>query len=83
MLAQASGGCGIWSASYGGQVALLIRSMTGATTNYTVLQVEEAAAGQQARDFIQVHAQNGELLERFGSRDAAFARAFELCPNPT
>lgn len=82
MITEARGACGIWSASYGGQVALLLRSVVGGTTNYTVLQVERAAEAPQAEAFMAAHARNGELLERFESRDAAFARAFELCPNP-
>ncbi len=82
-VADAVPGCGIWSASYGGKVALLIRSTTAGTTNYTVLQVDADDEASQAQAFIDLHARNGEMLERFGSTDAAFARAFELCPRPS
>lgn len=75
--------CGIWSASYGGRVALLIRSFAGPTTNYTVLQVDAGQEEPQAEAFIKAHARDGQTLERFPSRDAAFARAFELCPRPS
>lgn len=83
MVAESTGSCGIWSASYGGQVALLIRSVTGPTTNYTVLQVDAGEEQNQAQAFIETHAQNGETLQVFPSTDAAFARAFELCPRPS
>ena len=83
MLAGSSGTCGIWSASYGGQVSLLIRSIVGSTTNYTVLQVDAGAEDTQARAFIDTHALQGEMLERFPSKEAAFSRAFELCPRPS
>lgn len=82
-ITEAATGCGIWSASYGGSVALLIRSMTGATTNYTVLQVDADEEAAQADAFMRLHAEGGEMLGRFGSRDEAFARAFELCPRPS
>lgn len=82
-VAQAAGACGIWSASYGGEVVLLIRSLDGDTVNYTVLQVEAQDEQSQAHAFIQTHARNGQTLERFTSRDAALARAFALCPKPS
>jgi hypothetical protein len=81
--ASNSPSCGIWSASYGGRVALLIRSFSGTTTNYTVLQVDAGQEEPQADAFIKAHARDGQTLERFPSRDAAFARAFELCPRPS
>lgn len=83
MVADSRGSCGIWSASYGGQVSLLIRSSVGRTTNYTVLQVDVGAEDSQARAFIDTHALNGEMLARFPSKEAAFSRAFELCPRPS
>jgi len=83
MLADSRGTCGIWSASYGGEVSVLIRSMVGRTTNYTVLQVDVGAEDSQARAFINTHAVNGEMLARFPTKEAAFSRAFELCPRPS
>ena len=75
--------CDVWSASYGGTVALLIRSASGATVNYTVLQVEAGREQPQADAFIEAHAQNGQTIARFASREEAFTRAFELCPGPS
>lgn len=83
MQTASSGTCGIWSASYGGEVSVLIRSNVGRTTNYTVLQVDVGAEDSQARAFIDTHAVNGEMLARFPSKEAAFSRAFALCPRPS
>jgi hypothetical protein len=75
--------CDVYSASYGGRVALLIRSEAGASVNYTVLQVEEALEEPQADAFIKAHAPNGQTIARFPSPAPAFVRAFELCPGPS
>jgi hypothetical protein len=74
--------CDVFAASYGGSVALLLRSVAGATVNYTVLQVEADLEQPQADAFLKTHAPNGKTIARFASRDEAFARAFELCPGP-
>jgi hypothetical protein len=75
--------CDVYTASYGGRIALLIRSVAGAAVNYTVLQVEEGLEQPQADAFISTHAPNGRTIARFASPDAAFVRAFELCPGPS
>src|SRR5262245_25235044 len=72
--------CDVYSASYGGDVALLIRSMSGASVNYTVLQVDADLERPQADAFIAAHAPNGRTIARYASPEPAFARAFELCP---
>ena len=77
---RATSACDVYTASYGGRVALLIRSMSGASTNYTVLQVDEGLEQPQADAFIKVHAPNGRTIARFPSPEPAFVRAFELCP---
>ena len=75
--------CDIWQASYGGTAALLIRSVAGARVNYTVLQVAAGKEQPQADAYMKEHARNGETIGRFGSRDEAMTRAFELCPGPS
>ena len=75
--------CDIWQASYGGTAALLIRSVAGAKVNYTVLQVVAGKEQPQADAYMKEHARNGETIGRFGSRDEAMTRAFELCPGPS
>jgi hypothetical protein len=73
--------CEVLAASYGGPVALLIRSVDGARVNYTVLQVREELEHAQADAFIRAHMPNGRTIARFGSREHALERAFELCPS--
>jgi len=75
--------CDVYTASFGGQIALLIRSVAGASVNYTVLQVEEDLEQPQADAFIKTHAPNGRTIARFPSPAPAFVRAFELCPGPS
>jgi hypothetical protein len=75
--------CDIWQASYGGTAALLIRSVAGAKVNYTVLQVVAGKEQPQADAYMKEHARNGETIGKFGSRDEAMTRAFELCPGPS
>jgi hypothetical protein len=72
--------CDVFTASYGGSVALLIRSVAGASISYTVLQVDADLEQPQAEAFMKVHAPNGRTIARFGSPEPAFERAFELCP---
>jgi hypothetical protein len=73
--------CDVWSASYaGGSVSLLIRSETGGTLNYTVLEVAPGLEQPQAAAFIARHARNGTAIASFPTRDGALARAFALCP---
>jgi hypothetical protein len=72
--------CDVYTASYGGQVSLLIRAVAGASVNYTVLEVDASLEQPQADAFIRLHAPNGRTIARFSSSQAAFTRAFELCP---
>jgi len=75
--------CDVYSASYGGPVALLIRSVAGTSVSYTVLEVEPALEQPQAEAYIKTHAPNGRTIARFASPEPAFVRAFELCPGPS
>jgi hypothetical protein len=75
--------CDVLAASYGGSIALLIRSVAGATVNYTVLQVDENLEQPQADAFIRTHMPNGKTIARYASREHALARAFQLCPAPS
>jgi hypothetical protein len=75
--------CDVYRASYGGSVALLIRSVAGAAVSYTVLQVDAELEGPQADAFIKMHAPNGRTIGRFASAEPALTRAFELCPGPS
>ena len=75
--------CDVYPGSYGGQVALLIRSVSGTAVTYTVLQVDEELERPQADAFLKTHAPNGRTIARFPSPEPAFLRAFELCPGPS
>lgn len=75
--------CDVLAASYGGSVALLIRSVAGAIISYTVLQVDESLEQPQADAFIKTHMPNGKTIARYTSREHALARAFQLCPAPS
>jgi hypothetical protein len=72
--------CRVWTASYGGQKALIIKSVTEAVVNYTVLDVNEGAENREAEAFIAAYAKNGAVAGEFVSQTQALEKAFELCP---
>jgi hypothetical protein len=72
--------CRVWTASYGGQKALIIRSVIDKVVNYTVLDVNEGAEKREADAFISAYAKEGAIAGEFGSQAVALDKAFELCP---
>jgi len=78
--AGASGKCRVWTASYGGSKAIIIRAVTDKTTNYTVLDVNEGAEKREADAYINAYAKGGEPVGEFASQSQALEKAFELCP---
>jgi hypothetical protein len=72
--------CRVWTASYGGQKAMIIRSMVDRIVNYTVLDVNEGAEKREADAFISAYAKEGVIAGEFGSQAQALDKAFELCP---
>jgi hypothetical protein len=76
----ASQKCRVWTASYGGQKALIIRSLVDKIVNYTVLDVNEGAEKREADAFISAYAKEGVIAGEFGSQAQALDKAFELCP---
>ena len=72
--------CRVWTASYGGQKALIIRSLVDRVVNYTVLDVNEGAEKREADAFISAYAKEGVIAGEFGSQAQALDKAFELCP---
>jgi len=72
--------CRVWTASYGGQKALIIRSIVDRVVNYTVLDVNEGAEKREADAFISAYAKEGVIAGEFGSQAQALDKAFELCP---
>jgi Mannosyl-glycoprotein endo-beta-N-acetylglucosaminidase len=72
--------CRVWTASYGGQKAMIIKSQGDKIINYTVLDVNEGSEAREAEAFISAYAKNGAIAGQFGSQAQALEKAFELCP---
>ncbi len=72
--------CRVWTASYGGQKALIIRSIADKIVNYTVLDVNDGAEKREADAFISAYAKDGAVTGEFTSQTQALDKAFELCP---
>jgi hypothetical protein len=72
--------CRVWTASYGGQKALIIRSVSDQVVNFTVLDVNDGAEQREAEAFITAYAKNGKIAGEFSSQAQALDKAFELCP---
>ena len=72
--------CRVWTASYGGQKAMIIRSLVDKVVNYTVLDVNEGAETREAEAFIAAYAKDGKITGEFASQSQALDKAFELCP---
>ncbi len=72
--------CKVWTASYGGAKAIIIKAAAAGATNYTVLDVNEGAEKKEAEAYISAYAKGGETVGEFGSSTQALDKAFELCP---
>lgn len=72
--------CKVWTASYGGQRAILIKVATEGTVNYTVLDVNAASEKREVDAYIAAYAKGGERMASFASQAQALDKAFELCP---
>jgi hypothetical protein len=72
--------CRVWTASYGGQKAMIIKSVTNEVVNYTVLDVNEGAEKREADAFISAYAKEGKIAGEFTSQAQALDKAFKLCP---
>jgi hypothetical protein len=72
--------CKVWTASYGGQRAVLIKAATNGTVNYTVLDVNAASERREVDAYIAAYAKGGERVGAFPSQTKALDKAFQLCP---
>ena len=79
-LAPAAPKCRVWTASYGGQKAILIRVQGEGAVNYTVLDVNDGAEKREADAYIAAYARGGTITGEFSSPTQALDKAFELCP---
>jgi hypothetical protein len=80
LVAQGAPKCRVWTASYGGQKAILIRVQSEGAVNYTVLDVNDGAEKREADAYIAAYARGGTIAGEFASPNQALDKAFELCP---
>jgi len=78
--AAATGACRVLAASYGGKKTLLVRTQTGAETHYTALTVLDGFEASMFDNFVKAHAPGGASIGEYETKDAALAKAKELCP---
>jgi len=72
--------CRVFSASYGGSKAVLIRHVAEDAVEYTALGVLDGFETSMAESYMKAYAPDGALIGEFPSSDQAFARAYQLCP---
>jgi hypothetical protein len=73
--------CPIVTASYGGKKILLVRSKASSEVRFTVLTVLEGFEKSMLDSYLKAHAPGGSIVGEFASKNAAFAKARELCPS--
>jgi hypothetical protein len=78
--ATGPGQCRVWTASYGGQRAMIIRVKSDSGTDFTVLDVNEGAEKREAAAYIAAYAKGGVIEAEFPTSSQALEKAFELCP---
>ncbi len=74
------GKCKVWTASYGGQRAILIKAATKDAVNYTVLDVNDTTEQREIDAYISAYAKGGQSIGTFTNQTKALDKAFELCP---
>lgn len=73
--------CRVWTASYGGQKAVIIKAKSDdGLVNYTVLDVNEGSEKREMEAYIAAYAKGGVAVGEFSNQISALDRAFELCP---
>ncbi len=77
---EAASNCKVWTASYGGQRAVIIKAKANNTVNYTVLDVNKGAEKRELDAYIAAYAKGGEKVAEFPSQAMALNKAFKLCP---
>jgi hypothetical protein len=80
-VATGAGNCRVTTASYGGKKILLVRSTAAAEVRFTVLTVLEGFEKSMLDSYLKAHAPGGSSVGEFASKNAAFAKARELCPS--
>ncbi len=72
--------CRVWTASYGGQKAVIIRAIVDQLVNYTVLEVNEGQEKRETEAYIGAYAKGGQQVGEFATQGMALDKAFDLCP---
>ncbi len=72
--------CRVWTASYGGQKAVIIRSSAEQFTNFTVLDVNEGQEAREVEAYIAAYAKGGQKIADFSNQNSALDKAFQMCP---
>jgi hypothetical protein len=72
--------CKVFTASYGGAKAIVIKAEKPDGVHYTVLDVNEGAEAREAEAYINAYATGGKQVGVFKSPALAMDKAFELCP---
>ncbi len=74
------GNCKVWTASYGGPKAMIIKAINKGVTNYTVLDVNVGKETREADAYIAAYAKGGKTVGTYPSPAKALKQAFQLCP---
>jgi len=82
-VAASGGTCPVNTASYGGKKILLVRSAADADVRFTVLTVLDGFEKSMLDSYLKAHAPGGSSVGEFANKNAAFAKARELCPRGT
>lgn len=72
--------CRVWTASYGGQKSVIIRSLAKGFVNFTVLDVNDGQESRETDAYIAAYAKGGEKIGEFSNQNLALDKAFQLCP---
>ena len=78
--AAAGSACKVFTASYGGGKAIIIKAAGTDGIAYTVLDVNEGSETREADAYIAAYAPGGKQVGEFKSQTQALDKAFELCP---
>lgn len=72
--------CRVFSASYGGTAALLIRAKSDGEVRLTALTVEDRSSRSMGESYLASHAIGGEVVGTYPSPEQALIAARRLCP---
>jgi len=72
--------CNVFTASYGGQKAMIIKAISGGVINYTVLDVNAGKEKRETQAYIAAYAKGGKPVGSFANQAQALEQAFKLCP---